>query len=49
VKLSLKSRGYNFRKVELVDMEASAMIKDAVRVMNENNYNVLVLASNERS
>lgn len=40
---------YHFKKSDLVDLDISAKIMECVDVMNENNYNVIGLATNERS
>ena len=40
---------YHFQKSELVDLEISAKIMDCVDIMNENNFNVIALATNEKS
>ena len=40
---------YHFTKANLVDMEINANIMDCVDFINENNVNVIGLATNECS
>jgi len=40
---------YHYHKSELIDLDINAKIIDCVQVINENNFNVIALATNERS
>jgi hypothetical protein len=40
---------YHFQKSELIDLEITAKIMESVEIINENNFNVIALATNEKS
>ena len=41
--------GSHFPNSELIDLDINGKILDAVQIINENNYNVIGLSTNERS
>lgn len=42
-------RNRHFQKTELVDLDITSKIIESVKTINENNFNLLALATNERS
>ena len=40
---------YHFQDSELIDLDINSKILDAVQIINDNNFNVIALATNERS
>ena len=40
---------YHYHKAELVDLDINAKISESVQLINENSFNVIALATNERS
>lgn len=41
--------GCHFPNSDLIDLDINAKILDAVQIINENNYNVIALSTNEKS
>lgn len=48
-KRSDAKHNYHFQKSALVDLEINAQIMEAVETINENNFSVIALATNESS
>jgi len=44
-----KSHSYHYKKSQLIDFDINSKISDAVQVINEQNLNLVVLTSNEKS
>ena len=49
LKVQNRMTSSHFQKSELIDLEIDAQIIQSVHIINENNFNVLVLATNEKS
>lgn len=44
-----QKQNYHFKKSDLIDLEINAKIMECVDIMNENNFNIIALATNEKS
>lgn len=44
-----KRQNWHYQKSELIDLDINSKIIDSIQVINERNFNVIALATNERS
>jgi CBS domain-containing protein len=40
---------YHFQKSELIDLDINSKITDLVEIVNENNFNLIALSTNEKT
>ena len=40
---------YHYQKSELIDLDINAQISEAIKIINENNFNQIALTTNEKS